>query len=169
MQAEIVVLRLVHILGGIVWVGSGIYSFLFLVPAIAQAGPAGGQVMANLQKRHLFTALPIVALLSILSGVRLMQIMSGGFSAAYFASPMGRTYAVSSVLATAGFLISLVISRPGALRLTKLQQSAVSDKTSKELIQSEIRALQNRVTLSGKIAVLLVVLGAAGMAVARYL
>ena len=112
MQVELIVLRLVHILGAIIWVGAAIYSFIFLLPAIAQSGPAGGQVMMNLQKRKLFTALPIIAILTILSGIRLMQIVSTGFSAGYFATGMGRTYAISGLLAIIGFLIGVVISRP---------------------------------------------------------
>ena len=169
MQIELIVLRLVHILGAIIWVGAAIYSFIFLLPAIAQSGPAGGQVMMNLQKRKLFTALPIIAILTILSGIRLMQIVSTGFSASYFATGMGRTYAISGLLAIIGFLIGVVISRPGALRLQKLQASAASDPTSKEMVQAEIRALQSRVAMSGTVATALIVAAAMGMAVARYM
>jgi uncharacterized membrane protein len=168
-QVEFLVLRLVHILGGIVWVGSGIYSYVFLLPAIGQAGAAGGQVMMNLQKRKLFTILPIVAVVTILSGVRLMQIVSQGFSASYFATPMGRAYAISGLLAILGFAIGIAISRPWAMKLQKLQGSAVSDKQSKEMINAEIKALQSRVAMSGLLATVLVVLSAAGMAISRYM
>lgn len=169
MQAELLVLRLIHILGGILWVGSGMYSYFFLIPAISQAGPAGGQVMANLQKRHLFTVLPIIALLTIFSGLRLMMIVSGGSMAAYVATAAGRGYAISGALAIAAFVVGLVISRPAGVRLAKLTQSAVSDKNSRDLIQTEIKALQTRVAVSGQVAVGLLVLAAAGMAIARYL
>ena len=40
MIAEILVLRLVHVLGGMFWVGSGLFSTFFLLPALAGAGPA---------------------------------------------------------------------------------------------------------------------------------
>ena len=169
MQVELIVLRLIHVLGGIIWVGAGIYSFVFLIPAIAAAGPAGGMVMANLQKRKLFTVLPVVAILTMLSGVRLMQILSGGFQAAYFASGTGKTYAVSALLAIIGFLIGVAVSRPGAVKLAKLQSSAVSDKQSKDMINTEIKSLQTRVAMSGAAATALIVLAACGMAVARYM
>ena len=89
MTAEILVLRLVHILGGIFWVGSGLFTTFFLVPALASSGPSAGPVMTALQRRHLFTALPVSALLTILSGLRLMWIGSAGFAPAYFASASG--------------------------------------------------------------------------------
>ena len=169
MQVELIVLRLIHVLGGIIWVGAGIYSFLFLLPAIAASGPAGGQVMANLQKRKLFTVLPIVAILTMLSGVRLMQIVSDGFAASYFATPMGRMYAISGLIAILGFLIGIIISRPSAMKLAKLQHSAVSDKVSKDMVNTEIKTLQSRVAMSGAAATLLIVLAACGMAIARYM
>ena len=95
MTGELLVLRLVHIVGGMIWVGTGVFNSFFLMPTLAQAGPAAGQVIAGLQKRRLFTFLPVVALLTILSGVRLMQITSAGFSPAWFASTPGRTYAAA--------------------------------------------------------------------------
>ena len=169
MQVELVVLRLIHVLGGIIWVGAGIYSFVFLIPAVAAAGPAGGVVMANLQKRKLFTVLPVVAILTMLSGVRLMQIVSNGFSPSYFRTPMGRMYAIAALLAILGFLIGIMISRPSAVKLAKLQGSAVSDKQSKDMINTEIKSLQSRVAMSGLLATLLIVLSACGMAIARYM
>ena len=42
-MGEMIVLRLVHVLGGIIWVGSMTYMTFFLMPAIADAGPAGGR------------------------------------------------------------------------------------------------------------------------------
>lgn len=58
MNGELIVLRLVRILCGIFWVGSGLFSSLFLAPALAGSGEAMGPVMAGLQRRGLFTALP---------------------------------------------------------------------------------------------------------------
>ena len=168
-QVELLVLRIIHIVGGIIWVGSTVFSFLFLLPAVAQAGAAGGQIMVGLQKRKMFTVLPVVAILTMLSGIRLMQIVSNGFSASYFATPMGKAYAISGLLAILGFLVGVAIARPGAVRLGKLQQAAVSDEPSKEMIQKEIQALRSRVAMAGTATLTLLVLAAAGMAISRYM
>ena len=37
MQGELLVLRLVHVLGGIFWVGSALFMAIFLFPALASA------------------------------------------------------------------------------------------------------------------------------------
>jgi uncharacterized membrane protein len=171
MTAEILVLRLVHILGGMFWVGSGLFTTLFLMPTLAKAGPAAGPVIAGLQQRRLFTILPIVALLTILSGVRLMWITSAGFSSVYFASALGRTYAASGAAAIVGFLISIVIARPAALRAASLGATLASttDSTTRASLGVTVEGLRRRSAVASILAVALVVLSAAGMAVARYL
>src|SRR5438309_6237972 len=53
-HAELVTLRLIHIVGGVFWVGSAMFTTFFLLPAVAKAGPSAGQVVLNLQKRRAF-------------------------------------------------------------------------------------------------------------------
>lgn len=168
MNAEILILRVVHILGGTFWVGAAVFMSFFLIPAAAQAGAAGSQVMANLQKRKFMVILPIIAVLTILSGFRLMQIVSGGFAPGYFRTGSGHAYSISAVFAIAALLIGVIVSRPAHQKLAKLSLAAVSDKTSKELIQSEIKKLHTRATNSSAAATMLVILSALGMAIARY-
>jgi uncharacterized membrane protein len=171
MTAEMLVLRLVHILGGMIWVGSGIFNSFFLLPTLAQAGPAAGQVIAGLQRRRLFTILPIVALLTILSGVRLMQITSAGFSPAYFASASGRAYAWSGVAAIVGFLIGVFIARPAAMRAAKIgaTMATSTDETARSSQAATLERYRRTSSITSSLSVGLVVLAAAGMAVARYL
>src|SRR3979490_1807186 len=99
MTVEILLLRLIHIVGGIFWVGSGLFTSLFLVPALATSGANAGQVLAALPQRRLFTGLPLVAVLTIASGLRLMWIISAGFAPSYFASAQGQAFASSGVAA----------------------------------------------------------------------
>lgn len=170
MTAEILVLRLIHVLGGIYWVGSALFSAIFLMPALTRAGPAAGQVMANLQARRLFIVMPIVALLTILSGFRLMWIFSAGFAAAYFATLTGQILAVSGGLALATFALGILIARPAAARSGELRARVAgeTDPEARATIQSELGSLQRRMALVGAVSTVLLVLAAAGMAVARY-
>jgi uncharacterized membrane protein len=171
MTAELLVLRLVHVLGGIFWVGSGLFTALFLVPALAGVGPAAGQVMGGLQRRRLFTVLPVVALLTIASGLRLMWIGSGGFDAAYFASAPGGTFAASGLAAIAAFLLSLLVSRPAAVRAAGLGAAiaAAPDEARRAALAAQLERTRRRGGLASNAGALLLVLAAGGMAVARYL
>lgn len=171
MNAELIVLRFVHIVGGVFWVGTGLFTSLFLVPALAKAGPAAGQVMVALQQRRLFTVLPVVALLTIVSGIRLMWIVSGGFSATYMDSRMGQMLMWSATAATIAFVMSLVISRPAAVRSATLAQSlgSAANDAERQRIQAELETLRKRGAVAGVAGVVLAIVAAGGMAVARYL
>jgi uncharacterized membrane protein len=170
MSAELIVLRLVHILGGIFWLGSGLFSTLFLVPALGQVGTAAGPLMGALQQRRLFTVMPVVAVLTILSGLRLFQIVSGGFAPAYMSSRTGQTFLWSGIAAILSFLVGILVARPAGVRAGQLAAALANlpeDQRPGRL--AEVDRLRRRGGIAGTVAMVLLVGAAAGMAVARYL
>ena len=171
MKAELLILRLVHILGGIFWVGSLMFTSFFLIPVIGSSPVVAGQVMAGLQKRRLFTLLPIVALLTIASGIRLLAIASAGFSSAYFSTSTGRVFAASALAAIIAFFLSILISRPGFVRVGKLGASlaTATDEGTRQRITAEMQRLTRRVAIANAIVAVLLLFAAAGMAIARYI
>ena len=170
MPLELLLLRLIHILGGVFWLGSGMYSTLFLVPALAASGVNAGLVFAALQQRRLFTILPFVAVLTIATGIRLTWIASGGFDARYFASATGATFGASGAAAIVAFVLSLLIGRPVAARAGRLQVALpTTPEPGRAALAAEIDALRRRGAATGNIAFVLLTCSAAGMAVARYL
>lgn len=169
MLAELLVLRVIHIVGGIFWVGSGLFTTFFLLPSIGTSGPAAAQVMLGLQRRRLFAILPAIAGLTILTGFRLMWITSSGFSGAYFATVSGATYAIAGGASLVAFVLSLLVSRPASVRMSHLAHAAASDEHSRQRLAAEIKSLQRRAAMSSNFAVVLLIVSAVGMAVARYL
>jgi uncharacterized membrane protein len=171
MRSEFLTLRLIHILGGIFWVGSLMYTSFFLVPVVRSSPAVAGQVMAGLQRRRLFLILPIVALLTILSGIRLLMIASGGFSDAYLSTAPGRAYSVGGVAAIVAFLLSLIVSRPAFVHVGKLSASlaTITDEGGRQRITAEIQRLNKRATVANGIVLVLLVSTAISMAIARYL
>jgi uncharacterized membrane protein len=169
MQVELIVLRIVHVLGAIFWLGGSTFAAFFVLPAIAQAGAAGGQVMAILLRRKVFIMMPIVAVITMLAGIRLMMITSTNFGRGYFRMLPGKTYAVSALLAIVAFLLGVVVARPAVNRVSKLSGMASSDDFSRERISKEIAALQNRAAAASRIGIVILWIAAIGMAIARYL
>lgn len=170
MQTELLVLRVLHVMGGIFWLGSGLFTSYFLTPAIGAVGPAGGQVMAELQKRHLFTILPAAALLTMLSGARLLWIVSGGFTVTYLTSRTGATYLWSGVATIVGFLIALIFTRPAMVKAGQLAAARAQAPAERQAeIDREVIRLRVRASAGTKLAMALLVVGGLGMAVARYL
>ena len=169
MPAELLTLRLVHIVSGIFWAGSGVFSAVFLAPALASSGVNAGQVFAALGRRKLFVALPVAALLTIGSGARLMFLVSGGFGSGYMQSSSGQAFASSGACAVLAFLLSLIVSRPVAVRAAALAaQAAAAPEAQRAELARRAASLQRVGGISSTIAVTLLVLAAAGMSVARY-
>ena len=170
-MAELLVLRVVHIVGGMFWVGSGLFSAFYLMPALREAGPAAGAVMAGLGRRRMFVVLPTVALLTVLSGIRLMQITSGNFSAEWFQSGRGATFAWSGTAAIAAFILGIFVVRPAGARAGALAQALQSapDDATRTRLNAQMARVQRIVAIGFPITSILLILAAVGMSVARYI
>lgn len=169
-MAEMIVLRAVHVLGGLFWVGSSLFNSFYLFPALAAAGPAAGAIMGSLRQRHLFVVMPTVALVTILAGLRLMALTSGGFAAEYFATGRGITFTASGSAAILAFLIGVFVGRPTGMRVAALRQklATTEDAGARAGLAAEADALQRRSVIVGNIANMLLVIAAVGMAIGRY-
>jgi uncharacterized membrane protein len=170
MRAELLVLRLVHILSGIMWVGSGMYTSFFLIPALSSSPAVMGQVMAGLQRRRVLLVLQIVAGLTILSGLRLLAIDSAGFAASYFDSGTGRTLGTSAGAAIIAAVLSFGVAQPAIKRAGPIAASlgASADAAERERLTAELDRLRRRGTVASALAVGFGLLAASGMAIARY-
>ena len=170
MHAELLILRLIHILTAIMWVGSSIFTSLFLAPALASSPAVLGQVMASLQRRRILTVMPIVATLTILSGLRLLWIDSAGFSASYFATGPGRTFSMSGLFALIAYVLAFGVARPIGARGAKIGAalSGSPEPSERERLVGELDRLRRRGAIITQSAVGFGILAAAGMAVARY-
>jgi hypothetical protein len=169
MHFELLVLRLVHVLCGTFWVGSIVYTVLFLAPALAASGVNSGQVFAALARRRLYATMPIVALLTMLSGFRLLWIASGGSLGEYAGSASGRAYVWSGVAALVAFLLSLVVSRPAAAQAGRLVAAIQTATTERDALARQLAATRRRARISSATVITLLVLCVAGMSVGRYL
>jgi uncharacterized membrane protein len=170
MHAELIILRIIHILTAIMWVGGGIFTSFFLAPALASSPAVLGQVMAGLQRRRVMTIMPIVATLTILSGLRLLWIGSGGFSASYFATGPGRTFAISGLSALIAYVLAFGVARPIGVRGAKIGAALAGspEPAERERLVVEVDRLRRRAAIITQSAVGFGILAAAGMAIARY-
>jgi len=60
----ILVLRFLHIVAGVFWVGGSLFATRFIMPSLKAAGPAAGPVLAELGKRRVPAAMMGAALVS---------------------------------------------------------------------------------------------------------
>ncbi len=168
MDFSLILLRLLHIGLGVFWVGAIVFNTLFLVPAIRDAGPDGAKVAAGLMKRRFMDITPVVAIVTIISGLWLYWRASGGFQPAYVHSPMGGALAVGGLLAIVGFAVGIAVMRPSMLKAAALARGAASS-ADKESVMEEAQRLRLRAQGAGRWVAALLSLSVAAMAVARYL
>jgi hypothetical protein len=168
--ALLIVLRLVHIVIGVFWVGAVAFIAFLLFPTIRESGPAGGPVMQRLMARGLNLWLMAAAILTVLSGLALYWHDSAGFSSSdWLASGPGRTFGLGAVLAFIGIGIGMGVNSRAARQLGALMASIqASGRPPLPDETAAIQRLQDRLAKGGVATAVLLLLAAAAMAVARY-
>jgi len=158
-----IVLRFTHVFFGALWVGMMAFQVFFLMPALGQAGPDGGKVMAAMMKMRVPLILPIFALLTLVSGFWMFQRLSGGAPDAFMATPMGKAFGFGGLSALLAFLIGVFVMRPAMMKSVTLAQSG------DPMHGPEIQRLRARGAFIGKVVTYMLLFTLAAMAVARYL
>ncbi|HYC31694.1 MAG TPA: hypothetical protein VEB59_05355 [Gemmatimonadales bacterium] len=170
-DALLVVLRLIHVVGGALWVGMAVYTTVYLVPAIQDAGPDGGKVMAALQRRGILTVLPALALLTIVSGGWLYWRASAGLDGGFLRSGVGLAFGLGGLASVAAYVLGITVLRPSMTRAAKLMGEIGPDTSEGERRARLEEAGRHRArgAMAGQIVAALLLLALAAMAVARYL
>lgn len=166
----VLVLRAIHVVVGVLWVGAIVFIAAFLLPAVRAAGPAGGATMQQIVGARRLPAWMAGAMaLTILSGLSLYWHDSAGFRSAWLGSGPGRTFGLGGALAIAGGVYGMLVNAPTARRLAELGarvQGANRAPAPEEL--ADIQRLQGRLGRAVLVVAVLFVLATLCMGVARY-
>lgn len=168
MQMELFVLRIAHIVGGVFWVGGITLMAFFVFPSVRDAGPAGGPVMAGLAQRKLMTLMPVVAIVTILTGLRLLMRASSG-APGWYSTPSGMMYSMSGGLAILIFLHALAVARPKSMRMLEVSKLLAAPDADREKLGAEMKALQAKVAFNFRLTATMLLVATVGMAIARYI
>jgi len=157
----ILVLRFAHIVFGALWVGMMFFTTFFVAPAAAEVGPEGGKLMQALARRKVMVIMPVFALITIISGMWLFDILAGGDHASLMRTPMGKAYAWGATFSLVGFLLGIFVMRPAMMKVNKLSAAPAENA-------AEIQRLRARGSFVGQIVAVLLLVALALMAIARY-
>jgi hypothetical protein len=142
---------------------------VFLTPAVGDVGPDGGKVMGALMRRKLMVFTPVVAILTVLSGLYLYGRVSAGFDSAYMSSGPGMTYGLGAVAAILSFIVGVVYTRPAMANAMALsQRMANADPAERQDLAAQIEKYRSRGTNGGKLIIAMLLIAAVAMAVGRY-
>lgn len=167
MRILLIVLRILHIGLGVFWAGTVFFVVSFLEPTVRGAGPAGGAIMAGLQRRRFLNVLPAVGLLTILTGLTLYMLLWGGSGAA---TPAGMTLGVGGITAILALFVGWFFMRPAQLAAGRLGASLreMTEGPERLAAVADLDRLQRRVRRSARWVAILLAVTVVAMAVGRY-
>lgn len=170
MNSAALVLRLVHIVCGVYWAGTLMFVATLLQPSVADVGPDGGKVIQALMRRRYLEIVPIMAALTILSGLELLRRVSGGFSADWFGTTSGMTLSTGALSALIAFTIGISILRPSAKRVGPLAQQAqqLAEGPERDAAMAQVQRLRRRMAVGGRWVAAFLLVAVIGMAAFRY-
>lgn len=169
MDYSMIVARILHIGLGVFWAGAMIFMAIYVTPSLRDAGPDGAKVAAGFAKRRLLDVMPLVALITLISGTYLYQRASGGWAPEYMRSLPANVIGVGGLAGILAFIVGVSMVRPAmkkAMRLTQSVSSAAAE--TREGIIAEAGAQRARAAAAGKVVAWLLAGATVTMAVARY-
>lgn len=160
MDVYIVVLRVVHIVGGAFWFGAAVSFAFFIEPTASELGPTGGPFMAHLaQKKKLPIVIAITSVIAIVAGVLLYWRASAGLNTEWITSGPGLGFTTGAGAAIASWLVGFLVLRPG---IDKLAAAAAAGS------HAEVAQIQRTLRRGGSFNVAFLFVAVAAMASARY-
>ena len=167
MNTLFILLRLIHILFGVFWVGTTLFFVLFFNPVVRAAGSAGGAVMGRLSTTRFSTLMAISAFLTVAAGTIMYAIDSNGFQWNWISSPTGISLTIGSLAGIAAFLEGLMLQKPAIARLSAIHkeiQEAGGQPSAEEL--QEMQSLQKKLGKVSLRGAMMMVISVIGMSIA---
>ena len=167
---DILVLRLIHIVSGIFWVGAAITMFLFLQPTAEATAPEGQRFMLHLLRNRRFSEVVLgSALLTVGAGAILFWVDSNGLQLTWMSRPPGLGFTIGALAALVAVVLFMFIGYPTGRRLiaigSRLEAERRPPSADEQQTLARSQALVKRV---GMTVVVLLAVAAVAMATARY-
>ena len=171
MDWTMIVLRILHILGGVYWAGTAFLLVTAIEPTIRDLGPEGGKFLQRLaDKGKISSRSSAAAGITVLAGLLMYWRVSGEFSAAWMVSGRGLALTIGAVFGLAAFGVGFGVTGQATRKmgdLGKLMQASGKPPTPEQLAQ--VKQLQERISAGGRATAIFLVITIVGMASAQYL
>jgi uncharacterized membrane protein len=140
--------RMLHILFAALWLGSAAFLTLYLLPALRQLGPAGSATLRSLDQRGLHRFMGANGGVAVLSGLWLYWNLTAGLNADAITAPTGLVFGLGGL---AGLLAAIIGG--GVISRSIKQLDALADAATGRA--DEVVALQRRIAVASRLALLL--------------
>ena len=160
-----VIVRVVHVVTAATWLGAAIFVGWFLMPAIIEAGPDGGKVMGGVQRRGWVAVAPVIAVLTIVSGIYLYIPYMGS------PSTMGRVLGLGGLVGIIAMILGAAVVSRAMAQATAVgaEIAKAPEGPARQALMEKAKALRAKGLLFTRIVSILVLIAAMLMASAAYL
>ena len=159
-------LKVVHVLAGVIWVGGALISALYIAATARALGPAAGPVVKHIiEKRKLPVMMAAVAGITVLSGLVFYDQLSNHFRQPLVTSFYGWSLTLGAAFGLLGFILGIAIPTRAARRLGALTAQLTGPPTPEQA--AEIARLQQRLHVGGLVVAVLLLLAVVGMAMSH--
>lgn len=170
MLTLLLVLRVIHVVGGVFWAGSSFLMAGFIEPAVRSAGDDGRRFMQSFNTHSRFsTVIAATAGATVLAGLWLMWIISAGLSEGFFETGRGLGLGIGMWAAILAFILGFVMqNRPLRWMAAIGSTVAASGGPPSPAQAAEMEKLMGTVRLGGRLVAGLLLIAVVTMATARY-
>jgi hypothetical protein len=161
--------RAAHVLLSAVWLGATALLTLFLMPAIAEAGPPGGQVMGALVRRNLSAFMASLGGLAVVTGFYLYYRFTGGFDPALSGTRAAMVFGTGGIAGLVALIVGGAVVSRAAKKMAALgaRLSSATD-TDRAAIAADLAATRSRAATASMIVLVLQVIAIVLMAIGHY-
>ena len=160
-------LRIIHIVGGVFWVGGTLIMTFFIGPTVAAIGESGQRFVGHLMNTLKFSnRISAAAGSTVLAGFILYWIDSQGFTSAWMSSGAGRGFGIGAAFALIGLVFGIMVGR--TTKAMAQVGGQIQGKPSADQMTG-LQSLRQRQATYSAIAASTLVLATIFMAIARYL
>jgi uncharacterized membrane protein len=170
MNILMIVLRILHIISGVFWVGAALMLTFFISPTVNATKEAGQGFMRHFMGNTKFNlAMWTSAITAVVAGAILYWLDSDGLTSAWTHSGPGIGFAVAAGFAYLGLIVGIFQNR-NSNAMAKLggQIQAQGSPPSPEQA-AQLQKLGKALSTGGMLNAIFLILATAGMAIARYL
>jgi uncharacterized membrane protein len=163
------ILRLVHIFSGVFWAGASFMLAWFINPSVKGSAPESSKFMQYFAQKSGYPRFAeVTGWLTILAGLALYWIISGGFQVEWFTTRRGIVLTIGGLMAIAAMVIAYVYQKPAAKRMSAVGQEiqASGGPPAPEQL-AEIQAQQKKLSQGAFWSAVLLGIAVAGMALSR--
>jgi hypothetical protein len=161
--------RAAHVLIAALWIGAVGVTTLYVMPALNDAGPSAGPVLAAIMRRKLPVYMASIGGLTVLTGIYLYYRFTGGFDPALSGTRAAMVFGAGGVAGIIALIIGgAVVSRNVKNMASLGARLAAATDADRGALLSQMTAARERAATASRIVLALQVVAIVLMAIGHY-